>query len=62
MAEITTDDLLKKLDEKSIRVTRLELQKEALIREVETLKKLVPPPPAPPKPNRAQRRKAKKEN
>ena len=60
MAEITTEDLLTKMDAQAVRINRLELQKEALAREVETLRKLIPPPPPPPKPNREARRKVKK--
>ena len=58
MAEITTGDLLKKIDAQSVAIGRLELQREALARENEVLKKAIPTPPPQ---NRADRRRKDKE-
>ena len=58
MAEITTGDLLKKIDAQSVAIGRLELQREALARENEVLKKAIPTPPPQ---NRADRRRKGKE-
>lgn len=54
MADITIDDLLKKIDEQSVNLGRLALQKDALERENAVLKKAITPPP-----NRAERRRKK---
>ena len=54
MADITIDDLLKKIDEQSVNLGRLALQKDALERENAALKKAITPPP-----NRAERRRKK---
>ena len=51
---ITTEDLLKRLDEQSINLGRLALQKDALERENAVLKQAATPPP-----NRAERRRKK---
>ena len=58
MAEITTADLLKKIDVQAGNLARLELQIAALARENEVLKKAIPTPPPQ---NRADRRRKEKE-
>ncbi|KKK68953.1 hypothetical protein LCGC14_2938890 [marine sediment metagenome] len=54
MANISIDDLLKKLDEQSVNLGRLALQKDALERENEALKQTLVPAPS-----RAERRRKK---
>ena len=54
MADITAEDLLKKIDAQAISIGRLELQRDVLERENAVLKKASAPPP-----NRAERRRKK---